>query len=293
MSRVFTSSVAAAALIAVLSGPVLAQSEPAAPAAPATEAPTVTVPQVLQDAGLTDVESKPTRRGSRIEGSLPDGTEIGAILDDKGGLRGLRADGDGALPQALIDQLVPQAVRNQAIFAELGRIEAIFTGERGVMVAGKDAQDKPVRAAFAEDGTLLRFGRGDEAGRGMGPMGDHGPKGHGKHDDKGPKGRDRDHTRGDRHGDDDRKEPKRDGFRDGARDGGRDAGRDGDGARGPQGQPQTVDQIRASLTQAGYTGIGQVLQQGPVTVAQATNPEGEPVLVEVGVDGSVLRELNR
>ena len=48
-----------------------------------------------------------------------------------------------------------------------------------------------------------------------------------------------------------------------------------------------------SLTDAGYTGVGEILQQGQVTVAQATNPEGEPVLVELGRDGKVLRELNR
>ena len=57
--------------------------------------------------------------------------------------------------------------------------------------------------------------------------------------------------------------------------------------------PPTPDEIRASLADAGYREVGQILQQGPVTVAQATNPEGEPVLVEVGVDGEVLRELSR
>lgn len=262
MSRVFTTSVAIGALVAILAGPMMAQ-ETAQP--PAEAAATVVVPQVLQAAGLTDVESKPTRHGSRIGGKLPDGTGLDAFLDRQGQLRGLRADGDAALPAALIQQLVPQAVRDQAIFGELARIDAVFTRERSVMVAGQDAQKKPVRAAFSEDGTLLRFGRGDAAGRDMAPRGDHGK-----------------HERGDKdHG-------KR---------GDRDHGKRGDDRRGDgprqMGTPPSAQQVRASLTEAGYSAIGQILQQGPVTVAQATNPEGEPVLVEIATDGAVLRELNR
>lgn len=277
MSRIFTSSVAVGALIAMLGGPVLAQDAAQAP----QDAPTIVVPQVLKDAGLTDVESKSTRRGNRIEGKLPDGTALDAILDEQGQLRGLRTEDKAALPAALIQQLVPQAVRDQAIFAELAQIEAVFTGERGVMIAGQDAQQKPVRAAFAQDGTLLRFGRGEDAGPEMGRDMGHGKPGHDKrgHDrgdhDKGPRGkhghgdRDHDHKRGDD-----------------------DHAKRGDGPR-QQGTPPSPDQVRASLTEAGYTGIGQILQQGPVTVAQATNPEGEAVLVEIATNGEVLRELNR
>ena len=74
------------ALAAMLAGPVLAQDAPAAP--PAAEAPaSVTLPQVLRDAGLTDVDSKPGRHGTRIQGKLADGTELGAFLDGKGELR--------------------------------------------------------------------------------------------------------------------------------------------------------------------------------------------------------------
>ena len=108
-----------------------------------------------------------------------------------------------------------------------------------------------------------------------GPKGPHGEDhGRGGPDGKGP----RDHDR--------------DGDRDHDRDGDRRGDRD---RRGPasQGDPLTPDQVRASLTDAGYTEVAEILQQGPITIARATNPEGEPVLVEVGVDGKILRELNR
>ena len=65
MSRKLTTSIALSALLAVLAAPVLAQD--AAPAAPqaTAEAPaqTVTLPQILKDAGLTDVTSDQMRRG--------------------------------------------------------------------------------------------------------------------------------------------------------------------------------------------------------------------------------------
>ncbi|MDS9467978.1 hypothetical protein RGQ15_10415 [Paracoccus sp. MBLB3053] len=288
MSRYFSSSVATAALLAVLAGPVLAQEAPAQPAEQShgQVQVQVAIPQALQDAGLTDVTGKPSRHGQRIEGKLPDGTEIGAILDESGELRGLRSHGEQPLPATLVERLVPQTVRNQPIFAELGQVQAIFINERGVMLAGSDAQSNSVRAAFAEDGTLLRFGRGDDRakemggkkGKGHGPKGDeHGAKGH-----KGPKG---DHMRehkAERHGE--------------------------KGERGRQGAPRaqgdmppppasgdalSPDQVRSSLSQAGYTSVGQILQQGPITIAQATNPEGEPVLVEIAPNGDVVRELNR
>ncbi|MTH79672.1 hypothetical protein [Paracoccus aestuariivivens] len=267
MSRFFTSSVAATALMALLAGSAVAQE--AAPAH-ATEAgqseakAPVELPQVLRDIGLTDVKSKATRHGQRVSAKLPDGSDINALLDDKGELRGLRAGRGSVLPANLIERLVPQPVRNQPIYGELGKINAIFLGDKGVMLSGRDAQSKPVRAAFAEDGTLMRFGRGDERGMDMGP--DHGPKGHGKgHGDRDHKDKD--------HGDRDHKRHDRQ-----------------DGA---DATPPTPDEVRAGLEDAGYTDIGQILQQGRVTIAQATNPEGEAVLVELGPKGRVVRELNR
>lgn len=315
MSRLLNTTVAAGALIAMLAAPVLAQDAAPAPDAPQTtpqtmtdaaapvDAPVdaseqITLPAILRDAGLVDVETRPARHGTRLEGKLADGTQLQAMLDDAGALRGVRAR-DAALPQNLIAQLVPQAVRDAAIFGELGRIDAVFTGDRGIMVAGKDAQDRPVRAAFSEDGTLLRFGRGDEGGPGMREHGpDHGPgDGPGDGPDKGPRqGKDKRDSRGpDGHPHDG---PGKHRHSDRGDDGGtRGKGPKHDrGPRADAGAPPTApdaDQVRAALTEAGYSSVGQILQQGPITVAQATNPEGEPVLVEIGVDGAVLRELNR
>ncbi|MTH59980.1 hypothetical protein [Paracoccus litorisediminis] len=274
MSRYFTSSVAATALMALLAVPALAQDNapaqaPAEHAAAEGKAP-VELPQVLRDLGLTDVTAKGTRHGQRVSGKLPDGSWLNAMLDDGGELRGLRAGKNASLPATLIERLVPQAVRSQQVYGELGQIDAIFLGDKSVMLSGEDAQKNEVRAAFAEDGTLLRFGRGD----------DRGPKGHGK-----DHGRDHGKDRGDRDDRDGKHRDKDHGDREarGPRD---------DGPRGDMPAP-APDQIRANLTEAGYTEIGQILQQGPITIAQATNPEGEPVLVELGPKGRVVRELNR
>jgi len=292
MSRYFTPSVAAMAMMSMLAGPLLAQTAPAAPEASHGQSEAqVVLPQVLRDAGLTDISSKETRHGQRVSGKLPDGTAIGAMLDRDGKLRGLRAQDDAAIPRALIDQLVPQAVRNQPIFAELGAIDAIFLGERGVMLSGKDAQSNSVRAGFAEDGTLMRFGRGDDDRRGhgmdhrmgRGDDGDHRGGKHRGHDERG---------KGPRHGDDGHKGPRHDG-RKGPDDGPRGAKGQGVDRDGGPATPPSPDAVRASLTDAGYTQIGQILQQGRVTVAQATNPEGEAVLVELAPNGQVVRELNR
>lgn len=343
MSR---SIVSVAALLAVLTGPALAQQTPAptptpapaqtpaqtpAPApvqapvqAPAqvpaegvpdqaaSEARTLALPQVLRDAGLKDFDIRPTRHGSRVKGALPDGTELNGMMDDKGTLRGVRIEGDAVLPPALLEQLVPGPVREQPVFGQVSKVQAVFLGPEDVMVAGVDAKDQPVRAGFAPDGTLMRFERGGPRDAIIGPMGGPGDKGprHGPRDG-GPEGGPRDHGPGD-HGPG--KGPGK-GPRDHDR---RGHGPDDHGPRGagPEGKPHhpddmapdpapdpardgqpvpppTPDEIRASLADAGYRDVGQILQQGPVTVAQATNPEGEPVLVEVGVDGEVLRELNR
>lgn len=302
MSRSF---VATAALLAVLTGPALAQEAPAqapaqdVPAQTAPETRTLALPQVLRDAGLTDFDIRPTRHGSRVKGNLPDGTELKGMMDEKGALRGVRIDGDAPLPPALLERLVPAPVREQPLFGQLGKVQAVFLGPKDVMVAGVDAKDMAVRAAFAPDGTLMRFDRGGPRDAIIGPMGGPGDKGprHGPKDggpeggprDHGPGKGPRGHDRGDRGRDDhgprghgpDGKHKDRDGKA-------ADPARDGRPVA-----PPTPDEVRASLTEAGYREIGQILQQGPVTVAQATNPEGEPVLVEVAVDGEVLRELNR
>lgn len=288
MSRTLSTPMTLAALLALLAGPVLAQETapvpqpPAAEAqAPETQAPAaqapVALPQALRDLGLAEVTSKPGRKdGTRIRGKLPDGSELDAMLDAQGQLRGVRARGEAALPPALAAQLVPQAVRDSAIFAEFGSLQAVFTGERGVMLAGQDADKNRIRAAFAEDGTLLRFGRGGEDGPGFhdgmdrkhrGKRGDDGRHGKGgEHDHRGGRGYDA---------------PPPDA--------------EPGAAPAPQQQGALIDrgEVRLALTSAGYSRIGEITQDGRRVVAQAVNPEGEPVAVELSPQGRVLREINR
>mgnify|MGYP001545994475 CR=1 FL=1 len=276
MSRTFSTRVAMGALMLALTGPVLAQqTAPAATgtgAAPEQTQPAIPLPKILQDARLSDVTQKTGPRGdSRIRGTLPEGVQIEAMVDPEGELRGVRARDDAALPPALVAQLVPQAVRDNAIAAEIGRVQAVFSDPRGVMLAGRDAADNKVRAGFSLDGSLLRFARGEVEGPGF-------------REEKGPR-HDHRHGKG-RHGD-------------------RWADEDGPGAPPPPADAETgaapapqdavIDQgkVRAALTAAGYTSVGEITQDGPRTMAQAVNPEGETVTVELNPEGEVLREVNR
>lgn len=269
MSRVFRTPITLA-LMAALAGPVLAQEAAQPPVAVAA----VTLPKALQDAGLTEVTSKPGRHdGTRIRGKLPDGTQLEAMLDAQGALRGLRTRDEAALPPALVAQIVPQAVRDSAIFAEIGSLKGAFMDERGVMLIGQDAGQNRIRAAFAQDGTLLRFGRGDKED-GPGFDRDKGRR-HGDDHRDGRHGKGRDHDRREGHGDDAPPPPE--------------------GMPAPQQQGALVErgEVRLALTSAGYSRIGEITQEGPRVIAQATNPEGEPVLVELSPEGRVLREINR
>ncbi|MFC3568195.1 hypothetical protein [Paracoccus simplex] len=310
MSRTFPTSIALSALLAVLAAPAMAQDTAPAPQPPAaagvqaeTQAETqaeAPLPKALQDAGLTDVTRKRgPHGGTRIEAKLPDGSRIGVMLDDKGQLRGLRAKGEAALPRALVEQLVPQAVRDSAVYAELGTLKAVFSGQRGVMLAGQDGDRNKVRAAFAEDGTLLRFGRGDDDRPGFRDR-------DARHDRKG------DHHR--RHHRDDDRGWHREGRGEGQGEGrGEDRGPGRDlpppprvapegqapadapqrqGAVAPA-QPLGRGAVGAALTATGYSGLGEITQDGRRILAQAVNPEGEPVSLEMNAQGRVMREINR
>ena len=50
---------------------------------------------------------------------------------------------------------------------------------------------------------------------------------------------------------------------------------------------------RAALDRAGYTQPGTILRAGPRTLAEAVNPAGEPVTVELNPRGEVVRETAR
>lgn len=280
MSRMFKGSVAILAMTAILGLPVtgMAQTAADAPAASApAEAPAAApaqapaqapaeaaaLPQILRDLGLGEVSTRTDRRGGlRVSGKLADGSTLKAMVDngENGGtLRGAMVEDDGALPQALSDALIPQSVRDQQIFAQFSVVSGAFSGERGVMVMGADADGKTLRAGFSADGTLMRFGRGDDMGPGHGDRGkwDHG----GKH---GPKGGDKE-----RHGD-----------------------------RGPKpehrrGAGLSDEAASAVVSAAGYSGLGAITREGPRILVEATNPQGEAVQVELSPRGDVVRETAR
>lgn len=290
MLRTLRNTVAVIAASAALAAPVMAQTTaPAAPAAPvvtapaapattapaattpATTAPAAALPAALTDLGITDATLREGRKGGqRAEGTLPGGTAFQAMLDGQGALRMIRTTDDAAaLPADLVTRLVPQAVRDNAVFGQVTTVKGVAQGDQGVMVFGTDAAGQPVRAGFAADGTLQRFGRGDM---------DHGDKKDGKKGDR--KGK---HGKGDR----------------GERGEGR-GDRDGDREDGPRGGPQggpaaALDDagVQALLTDAGYTQPGAITRNGPRVEVEAVNPAGQPVTVTINPRGVIIRELAR
>lgn len=279
MSRFLNGTVAGLALSAMVGMPLAAFAQDSAPAQPTDQPaaqvqqqPAAELPALLQSLNLTDVRVKEERRGfKRIKGETPEGLEIRAFVDQSGNLRGIFADDDveAALPQAVIDQMIPEAVRNQDILGQIATISAVFSDERGVMVAGEDAQGEDIRAGFTNDGTLMRFGRGDDAKGGK-----HGLHHKGKGEDRGKhRGRDDDDDdhggrfHRDRHGD--------------------------HGERGPRGAGLSPERLQETLSAAGYTNLGDVTRDGPRTLVVATNPQGEAVVVELSPAGEVVRESAR
>ena len=51
--------------------------------------------------------------------------------------------------------------------------------------------------------------------------------------------------------------------------------------------------VNRTLTEAGYSDFGFLRPQGPRIVIEATNPDGEPVLLELDPQGEVIRESAR
>ena len=174
-------------------------------------------------------------------------------------------------------------------------IERMGTGIRD-MIADCQAARLP-EPTFAQDGTLIRFGRGDDMHFGKGGDKDHdGKRGHhgrrgGHDDDHGWRGKhdgDRDGRRGPPPGD---MPPPPAPDRQGAAPM---PSVDGEMRQGAA-APLSVDpgEMRMALTEAGYSAIGEITQHGPRVLAMAINPEGEPVAVELDPQGEVLREINR
>lgn len=285
-------SVTAAALIAVISAPLaMAQTAaPAAPEAPAATAPAAAeLPAALQGLGLADVKTRDSRHGRMIDAQL-DGQPFRAMLDSEGTLRGAGVKGDAALPQSLIDALLPQAVRDQSVVGQFARINGAMWGEKGnVGLRGVDAEGAALRAMMEPDGTLIRFGRGgdDDDHKRMGRGDRDHDKGQRKHDRGGKHER-----RGDRGGD----HGGPDGWERGER-GGPDGWERGERG-GPDGMPPRAmmipdEDIQKLATDAGYTDLGAITRNGPFATIEGVNPQGETVLVEIGPKAGVVRETAR
>ncbi|WP_157935845.1 hypothetical protein [Paracoccus zhejiangensis] len=290
MSSMFRNSAAILALVAGLGGAAYAQTAtppatetaPAAPEAtsPAPAAPAAPVeitednlPDLLKSLNLQNIDIDRDRRSVEVEGDLADGTQIEAHLDRQGQLRKIEADDDAALPAAVIEALIPEAVRNAEMYGQFANINEIGLPPadapmKGVMIEGADANGEELRALFAEDGTLTRFGRGDDD---RGPRGErHGDRG-GKHGDHGKRGHD---MRG-------------------GPDGGRDGGPDRAGMGGQPPAPLDEAAVTTTLTEAGYAELGAITRDGPRTLVEAVNAAGETVTVELSPRGEVVRETAR
>lgn len=284
MSSKLKTSVAALALLAVFgTGLATAQTTPAAPETAATTAPAgVTLPEILQGEGFSNVTSRDARGGGlMVQGTITaTGRNFDAMVDSDGALIGIRTTPGAALPQEVVAALVPEAARANPVLSQITTITAIGTRDGAVMISGQDSTGKEVRAGFAADGELMHFGRGDRGGRdGKGGkfMGDRGDRGsfHGRAP------RDGDHARPGGRGDHAQHAPR--------------------GDRGPrasgrgQAQPGQVDPaaIHAALAAAGYTEAGDP-RPGPGGLAiDALNPQGEAVTLTVTARGEVLRETAR
>lgn len=210
-------------------------------------------------------EIKRTPRHLEVKGWQENGAEIEAKFAPDNSLTEVETD-DTALPQPIIDAILPQAVRGNEVMAQFGMIEEIKAEFGRFEVKGEDAGGQEMRAAFDEAGAVLRFGRDDDRRGGRERGEDRGPRG----DHRGP------HAEG----------PRGDHRGEGTR-------ADGPG-RGMPPAPQ-FDTVAANqrLTQAGYSAFGIMRQEGPRVLLDATNPNGETVTLELDPQGQLVRETAR
>ena len=212
-------------------------------------------------------EIKQTPRHLEVKGWQENGAEVEVKFAPDNSLIEIETD-DTALPQPIIDAILPQAVRGNEVMAQFGMIEEIKAEYGRFEVKGEDTGGQDMRAAFDEAGAVLRFGRDDD--RRGGRDHDRGPRGHGPRGDgpraEGPRG-----------------------------DGPRAEGPRGDGPRGDMPPAPQFDTVAANqrLTQAGYSAFGLMRQEGPRVLLDATNPDGETVTLELDPQGQLVRETAR
>lgn len=226
-------------------------------------------------AEFEEIEFRPDHY--EVKGKQQNGDDIEAKFDPGNNLIGVEFE-DGGVPDALIQSILPQAVRDSDVVGQFAVIEEVAKARDVFIVKGEDADGEDMGAVFDPEGRVLRFGReGDrDRERGERRFGDHGPRGgDGWRDGRGGPGR---------HGEGPGGESPR-----------------GDGPRGEHrraGPPPVApefDPVAANqrLTEAGYTDFGFMRPQGPGVVLEATNPQGEQVLLELDPKGEVVRETAR
>lgn len=214
-------------------------------------------------------EIKLDRRGIELDGYQQNGDDLELGFDPQGRLVAVDAD-DTALPQSLVDLLLPQAVMGSDVLAQFASFDEIKLHDEGrYRVEGRDETGQHLRVMVDQDGRLLRFGRDD--GRRKGPGGWQEGAAHGKPGayGQGPRAR--------FHGEAMRPDPRR-----------------GGGSRA-EATELAFDPVEANqrLTEAGYSGFGLLRRAGPALVLEAQNPAGEPVILQLDNQGEIIRETAR
>ncbi|WCQ98221.1 hypothetical protein [Paracoccus aestuarii] len=308
------------------------ETAPAAPTIAAPAAPAATqLPALLDGLALDRLKVETKRDGMRkIEGYLPDGTEIEAEFDMQDNLVKLEAD-DGVLPADLVARALPPQIRDHPAMQVFATYEEIKVHPRHIEIEGFDAQNREVELKFSPDHQLIEAKLDDaalsqpvidailpQAVRGNELLSQfarierirparngfelRGRDAEGARmrvhlDDAGGVmrfGREGERAgregRGPRHDRAEGRGPRHD----------RAEGRGPGGPRGPAmgqfGAPMgQFDTVAANqrLSEAGYSDFGLMMPQGPRIILDATNPDGEAVRLELDPRGQLVRETAR
>lgn len=143
--RKFTTSAAMLALIAGIGTGAMAQTAPAA----------TDLPAPLADLNLKNLDIETKRDGMReIEGRTAEGVDIEAKVDMAGNLVEVEADG-GALPQPLLDAMVPADLRGQQVMSLFGSITEVKQRPEHVEISGRQPTGAEIEARFDRQNALI------------------------------------------------------------------------------------------------------------------------------------------
>ncbi|WP_347138512.1 hypothetical protein [Paracoccus sp. SSK6] len=143
--RKFTTSAAMLALIAGIGTGAMAQTAPAA----------TDLPAPLAGLNLKNLDIETKRDGMReIEGRTADGVDIEAKVDMAGNLVEVEADG-GALPQPLLDAMVPADLRGQQVMSLFGSITEVKQRPEHVEISGRQPTGAEIEARFDRQNALI------------------------------------------------------------------------------------------------------------------------------------------